>query len=277
MSDPRHLHVLVVDDEPLGRQRVQDLLAREQGIASVTTASSGAEAIARIRERRPDLVLLDVQMPGKTGLDVVRELRDDMPATVFITAYDRHALEAFDLAAVDYLVKPFDDERFEQALARARRRIELEDVSRMRAQLLAALQGSPAPAPLDLHAPAAPSAASAPAATPWLEKITVESRGKVRVIPVADIDYIVASGPYAELHVGERRHLIREAMQTLEDRLDPARFVRIHRSIIVRLDLVDALLKAPGGDYEVQLRNGARLKVSRSRREELERRMGVES
>lgn len=115
----------------------------------------------------------------------------------------------------------------------------------------------------------------APRPAPYLERIPIETRGKVRVVQVNDIEYIVASGPYAELHVGDRTHLIREAMQTLEERLDPARFVRVHRSIIVRLDLIDALLRGAGGDYEVQLRTGARLKVSRSRREELERRMGI--
>ena len=290
MSGTRPLTVLVVDDEPLNRQRVQDLLQAEQGIGQVTTAANGVEAIARIRADRPDLVFLDVQMPGKSGLDVVRELGEEMPATVFVTAHDQHALAAFDLAAVDYLVKPFDDERFEQALQRARRLIELEDVERLRTQLLAALQapGAAAAAEVAGHiarsggasgtvpGPVGPgdAAASGPRAL-YLERIPVETRGKVRVVPVDDIQYIVASGPYAELHTADRTHLIREAMQTLEERLDPARFIRVHRSIIVRLDLVDALLRAPGGDYEVQLRSGARLKVSRSRREELERRMGI--
>lgn len=305
-AEPRLLHVLVVDDESLNRERVQDLLAKESGIGRVATASNGTEAIAAIRSGRPDLVFLDVQMPGKTGLDVVRELGDEMPATVFVTAHDQHALAAFDLAAVDYLVKPFDDERFEQALQRARRLVELEDVGRLRTQLLAALQAPGVAAAADVAnhrrgdaaVDVAGGAGDASAArrpspddavppdevptspvprppTQFLERIPVETRGKVRVVPVGDIEYIVASGPYAELHTGDRTHLIREAMQTLEERLDPARFIRVHRSIIVRLDLIDALLRGAGGDYEVQLRTGARLKVSRSRREELERRMGI--
>lgn len=280
MAERRPLRVLVVDDEALNRQRVEDLLAHENGIAEVHTATNGAEAITHIREHRPDLVFLDVQMPGKTGLDVVRELGESMPPTIFVTAHDEHALAAFDLAAVDYLVKPFDDDRFEQALQRARRHIELEEVDRLRNQLLAALQGGGAipgeAASRDAEGEPAPRV-ERPAAEPprFLERIPIETRGKVRVVPVDDIEYIVASGPYAELHVGDRRHLIREAMQTLEERLDPARFIRVHRSIIVRLDLIDALLRGAGGDYEVQLRTGARLKVSRSRREELERRMGI--
>ena len=236
-------------------------------------------------------------MPGRTGLDVVREIGPDrMPATIFVTAFDQHALAAFDLAALDYLVKPFDDERFEQALRRARRMVELEDVSRLRAQLLAALTGEgalgPRPSALgygtvgNLGAHDLPEAsaegrepraegASRRAESAYLQRIAVESRGKVQVVPVMEIDFIVASGPYAELYVKDRRHLIRESMTTLEERLEPAHFLRIHRSVIVRIDLVETLHKSPGGDYEVQLKGGRRLRVSRSRREELERRLGV--
>jgi two-component system LytT family response regulator len=291
MTPARPLRVLVVDDEPLARQRIEDLLRHEAGVELVGTADSGPAAVERIRALQPDLVFLDVQMPGKTGLDVVREIgAERMPATIFVTAFDQHALAAFDLAALDYLVKPFDDERFEQALRRARRMVELEEVSRLRAQLLAALSGS---APTRTEAPGVPpqyqhgtpvgadhqrssaGGAGSPHQERYLERIAVETRGKVQVVPVADIDFIVASGPYAELYVKDRRHLIRESMTTLEERLDPAHFLRIHRSSIVRIDLVETLHKSPGGDYEVQLKGGRRLRVSRSRREELERRLGV--
>src|SRR5437868_5929401 len=131
------LRVLVVDDEPLNRLRLEDLLRREQGVAEVRSASDGFEAVSAIRSERPDLVFLDVQMPGKSGLDVVREIgADAMPATIFVTAYDQYAVEAFAVAAVDYLVKPFDDERFEEAFRRARRAIAAEDMSRLRERLL---------------------------------------------------------------------------------------------------------------------------------------------
>jgi two-component system LytT family response regulator len=143
----------------------------------------------------------------------------------------------------------------------------MEGLGQLREQLLAVLQAPSAP----LTAPHPPS----PPAPRFIERIAVEMRGKVKSVPVDQIDYIVASGPYAELHVGDRRHLIREAMQTLEERLDPQRFMRVHRSMIVRLDLIETLHRAAGGDYEVQLRNGARVKVSRSRREALERWLGV--
>jgi two-component system LytT family response regulator len=268
------VRVLIVDDEPLARMRLEDLLRHESGAEVVGTAENGVDAVEAIRRLAPDLVFLDVQMPGKTGLEVAREVgAAHMPATIFVTAFDQYALQAFDVAAVDYLVKPFDDERFEEAFRRARRRLALEGMDRLRAQLLTVLQGAP------------PSAGTTPAAPPaetgapkrYLERIAVEVRGKVRPVPVSDIDYITAAGPYAELHVGDRRFVIREAMQTLEERLDPDRFMRVHRSVIVRLDLVEALHRAPGGDYEVQLKGAGRLKVSRSRREALERWLGVSS
>jgi two-component system LytT family response regulator len=201
-----------------------------------------------------------------------------MPATVFVTAYDQYALKAFDMAAIDYLVKPFDDERFEQAFARARRLIELEEVDRLSEQLLAVLQGGGhAGATGGLGgATAHPAGATPGAGKPeYLERIAVETRGQVRVVPVGDIEYITASGPYAELHANGRAHVIRERMQMLEERLDPAKFFRIHRSAIVRLDQIETLLRDPGGDYGVKLRSGVQLSVSRNRVEQLERWMGL--
>jgi len=261
------IRVLVVDDELLARERITDLLAHEPDVEILGTADNGNTAVEAIRAKRPDLVFLDVQMPGKTGLDVVRDVGPDaMPATIFVTAFDQYALRAFDLAALDYLVKPFDDERFEQAFRRARQLIDLREMGKLREQLLAILQQGSTE-----RSDARPTTD----ATPYLERIAVEMRGKVRVVPVEQIDYITADGPYAELHTGERTHLIRETMHTLEERLDPRHFVRIHRSAIVRLQLVDTLLRGGGGDYEVQLKSGLRLPVSRSRREEVERRLGV--
>jgi len=261
------IRVLVVDDELLARERITDLLAHEPDVEILGTADNGNTAVEAIRATRPDLVFLDVQMPGKTGLDVVRDVGPDaMPATIFVTAFDQYALRAFDLAALDYLVKPFDDERFEQAFRRARQLIDLREMGKLREQLLAILQQGSTE-----RSDARPTTD----ATPYLERIAVEMRGKVRVVPVEQIDYITADGPYAELHTGERTHLIRETMHTLEERLDRRHFVRIHRSAIVRLQLVDTLLRGGGGDYEVQLKSGLRLPVSRSRREEVERRLGV--
>jgi two-component system, LytTR family, response regulator len=259
----RPLRVLIVDDEPLARQRLVDLLEGRSGVAVVGEATNGREALEAIQKLQPDLVFLDVQMPGMTGLEVVREIGPEhMPLTVFVTAYDQYALKAFEVAAVDYLLKPFDDERFEQAFERACRFWKLREVETLRERLLALLQSEQ-------------TASSKPQASPYLERIAVKMRGQVRVIPVQEIEYITASGPYAELHVGNQVYVIREQMQTLEERLSPEKFIRIHRSAIVRIDLIDVLLRGAGGRYAVRLKNGVRLKVSRNRREALERRLGL--
>jgi two-component system, LytTR family, response regulator len=232
------IRAVIADDEFLARQRIEDLLAKEKDVEIVATASDGDAAVEVIRRESPDLVFLDVQMPNRTGVEVAETIGSDMPATIFTTAYEKFALKAFDVAAVDYLVKPFDDERFAQALARARHRIELEQASR-------------------------------PHEHPYLESIAVEGRGQTRVVPVGKIDYITASGPYAELHVGAQTFAVREKMHALEEQLDPAEFFRIHRSAIVRLDRIDTLRHAAGGDYAVRLKDGTELSVSRARRDAL--------
>ena len=261
MTEAKPLRVLIADDERLARQRLEDLLRYEDNVEIVGRTDNGLATIAAIRDLEPDIVFLDIQMPGKTGLEVVREIGAvDMPPVIFTTAYD-HAVAAFDLAAIDYLIKPFDDERFEKAFRRARKMIELNQVSRLSDELRALLRAG--------------AGQAGPAKSQYLERIAVEMRGQVRVVPVKQIDYMVASGPYAELFVGDKRYLIRERMQTLEERLDPAKFFRIHRSAIVRLDLIDTLIKNPGGDYGVQLKGGVKLKVSRSRFESLDTLLGV--
>jgi two-component system LytT family response regulator len=267
----RVLRVLVVDDEPLGRQRLLDLLHDEIDVEVVGIAADGAAAVEAIRSVRPDLVFLDVQMPRMSGLDVVHAIGPgEMPATIFVTAYDQYALDAFDSAAVDYLVKPFKDDRFEEAVRRARRRVESESRERLHEQLMALLQGGPSAV---VEPPPLPDAPIRQEET-YLERIAVQMRGKMRVVPVSQIDYVTASGQYVELHAGAHRYIIRESLQHLEGRLDPEHFIRVHRSAIVRLSLVDTLLRREGSDYQIQLKGGARLSVGRSRREALERRLG---
>jgi two-component system LytT family response regulator len=257
----RALRVLIADDERLSRQRLEDLLARESNVEVAGLTDNGVSTVNAIRELGPDLVFLDIQMPGKTGLEVVREIGvDAMPPVIFTTAYD-HAIDAFDLAAIDYLVKPYDDERFERAFHRARKMIELNQVSKLSDELRELLGKG--------------SSSTSGEKSRYLERIAVEMRGQVRVVPVKQIDYMIASGPYAELYVADKRYLIRERMQTLEERLDPAKFFRIHRSAIVRLDLIETLIRNPGGDYAVLLKGGVKLKVSRGRFERLEELMGV--
>jgi two-component system LytT family response regulator len=260
VSDSKRLRVLIADDERLARQRIEDLLAHERNVEIVGQTDNGSSTVETIRELKPDLVFLDIQMPGKTGLEVVREIgAGSMPPVIFTTAYD-HAVAAFDLAAIDYLIKPFDDERFEKAFHRARQLIELKQVAKLTDELRSLLSAA--------HGGSEPR-------SQYLERIAVEMRGQVRVVPVKHIDYMIASGPYAELFVADKRYLIRERMQTLEERLDPAKFFRIHRSAIVRLDLIETLIRNPGGDYAVLLKGGVKLKVSRGRFEKLEELMGL--
>lgn len=259
---------MIIDDEPLARQRIEDLLGKAEDVEIVGRIDSGRVAVEAIREQDPDLVFLDVQMPGMTGLEVVAAIGGDaMPSTIFVTAYDQFALNAFDLAAVDYLVKPFDDERFETALERARRKIELEEVGVMTRRLIEVLEGEGSRG----------SGGTTATERRWAETIPVETRGQVRFVPVDRIDFISADGPYAELHVGDKSLAIRERMHVLEERLDPAKFVRIHRSTIVQVDRIERFLRGSGGDYAIRLKSGKELAVSRRRREELERRLGIRS
>jgi two-component system LytT family response regulator len=265
--DAAPIRALIVDDEPLARERLQELLDEAPAVTVVGTAEDGLDAVENIREKAPDLVFLDVQMPGMNGIDVIEEIgADDMPVTVFVTAYDQYAIKAFDLAAVDYLLKPFDDERFEQALRRAREQIANRADEAISERLLHLLQERDSSL-LDEENPRD---------EPYLERIAVQGRGKARIVPVDDLTHITADGSYAELHTDDDTYVIRERMKTLAARLDPDMFVRVHRSAIVRLDEVELILRGGGGNYAVRLKDGTRLSVSRSRVDELQDRLGVD-
>ena len=265
--DTSPLRALIVDDEPLARERLHELLADAPAVTVVGTAEDGFEAVDAIRGRGPDLVFLDVQMPGMNGIDVIEEIgTDDMPVTVFVTAYDQYAIKAFDLAAVDYLLKPFDDERFTEALRRAREQITSREGEAISDRLLRLLQDRD------------PSLLEEESARdePYLERIAVQGRGKARIVPVDDLTHITADGSYAELHTGDDTYVIRERMKTLAARLDPDTFVRVHRSAIVRIDEIEMILRGGGGNYAVRLQDGTRVSVSRSRVDELQDRLGVD-
>lgn len=264
MTANRQLHVLIVDDEQAARQRLGDLLAHEPDVEVVDQATNGREAIEAIDRLAPDLVFLDVQMPGLTGIDVVQEVGPEhMPAVIFATAYDQYAIDAFDMAAVDYLLKPYDDERFEQALSRAREQLATEAMDDLTRRLKTLLGKDSASAPAGRTEPQ------------YLERIGVDMRGQMRIVPVEQIDFITASGPYAELHVGDDTFVIRERMKVLDERLDPDQFVRIHRSTIVQIDRIESLKYSSGGEYAVCLRDGRLLRVSRSRYEALRQQLGL--
>lgn len=261
------LRVLIVDDELLAREHLKELLLTLPYLEISGEAENGLDAIKSIQETAPDIVFLDVQMPGMNGIDVLKSLDPStLPIVIFVTAYDHYALRAFDLAAVDYLLKPFDDERLEKSVQRARKLHELkqskETANHIR-KTLEYLSTNYA----DVERP--------PAANPPLARIAIESRGQVRIVLTEEIDYITASGVYAELHVGQKTHVVRERMQVLEGKLDSQMFFRIHRSIIVQLNRIDVLLRQAGGDYNLRLKNGTTLPVSRNRIDELETWMGV--
>ncbi len=215
----------------------------------------------RIEELEPDLVFLDVKMPGRSGLEVLRSVPPEKaPAVVLVTAFDEYAVEAFELAALDYLVKPFDDERFAGAFERARERIRADSVREAHDRLLTALAG----------------AARSDQEGEYLERIGIQSGGRIRVVSVADVDYVTANGNYVDLHVGDRTHLVRESLKNLERRMDPSRFCRIHRSAIVNLERVDAIRRKSYGDLVVELSTGTTLKASRTYRDKLAEALGIE-
>lgn len=265
----RRIRALIVDDEPLARRGVSARLAGEDDFEVVGEAASGREALRMITELAPDLVFLDVQMPGIDGFGVVDGVGPDrMPVTVFLTAYDQHALRAFEADALDYLLKPIDDERFAQALARARRRIEEQRESALGRKLTAVLAEV---GPVDATLPQGPPEAGT---TRTVERFLIKGGGRMHVVPVDEVDWLEAAGDYVRLHVGEKTHLLRETMGTIEAKLDPQRFARIHRSTIVNLERIRELQPYFNREYIVVLKDGTKLKLSRSYRERLDLHFG---
>jgi two-component system LytT family response regulator len=245
------IRALIVDDERLARQKVHRFLASAKDVEVVGECASGAEAVQAIRRERPDLVFLDVQMPGLDGFDVLQEAGpSNVGGVIFVTAHDEHAVRAFEVQALDYLLKPFDAPRFHAALDRARRR-GAGELHRKLEQLL-----------VDLGREGGRERGRA-------DRLLVRSTGRIRFVRVDDIDWIEAEDNYARLHVGKESHLVRETMSALEGRLDPARFVRVHRKAIVNLDAIAEVRALARGDYEVLLRIGTTVAVGRSYRDRL--------
>jgi two-component system, LytTR family, response regulator len=238
------IRVLVVDDESLARRNLTVLLRRDPDVGSVAECESGLEAIEAIRQSKPDLVVLDVQMPECGGFDVLELLGGDLPpAIIFATAYEEYALRAFEAGALDYLLKPFDDARFARALTRAKDKI----------------------------------AHYTPRQPPRAERLIVKGRGQVLFLDVADIDWVEAAGYYACVHVGTDTHVMRRTLSDLERDLGNEKFIRIHRSIIVNLERIHGLELQSGGEYEVVLQSRVRLQLSRRFRKRLQLRLGAMS
>jgi two-component system LytT family response regulator len=236
---PRPIRTLIVDDEPMARASIRVLLGADPDIEIVGECSSGADAVTAIAAQSPELVFLDVQMPRMTGFEVLAAVGDERRfSVVFVTAYDAYALAAFDVQALDYVLKPFDDQRFERAVERAKSRVRDTRADRTDA-------------------------------TDRIERIAIREGARTVLVALPDIDWIEASDYYVQLHVGERTYLHREPMRDLEARLDPRRFVRIHRSAIVAIDRVAELRPSSHGDHCVRLRDGTELRLSRTRRARL--------
>ena len=245
------LTTLIVDDEPLAREGLRELLSRDADVSAIREAKDGREAVAAIRESHPDLVFLDVQMPEMDGFAVVRKIgAEHMPAVVFVTAHDQYAIQAFEINALDYLLKPVIEERFVKALVRAKSRIHLDTTVDLSRQITGLIE----------------SIASPPRC---VKRLAVRSAAKTLFVDVEDVDWIEAAENYVELHVGRANHLLHVTMNTIEKSLDPQIFLRIHRSIIVNLGRIKSLESGTHGEYVVTLQDGSRLQSSRTYSERL--------
>jgi two-component system LytT family response regulator len=245
------IRTLIVDDEPLARRGIRAHLGTEKDIEIIGECGNGADALKAIEALGPDLIFLDVQMPELDGFGVLEAMEvEKMPAVIFVTAYDKFALRAFEVNAVDYLLKPFDPERLHQALQRARATLEhqsLGDLNRRLQNLLASLSSS----------------------GKFVERLVIKASGKISFLSVDEIDWIEAADNYVRLHAGRDAHLLRKTMTSLEERLDPSKFIRIHRSTMVNIARIKELYPLLKGDYEIVLKTGARLASGRGYRERL--------
>jgi two-component system LytT family response regulator len=249
-----NLRVAIVDDEPVARRRIRRLLRPERGLTIVAECGDGAAAVQAIRSFAPDLVFLDVQMPELDGFGVLRALTPGpLPAVIFVTAFDRYAIAAFEVHALDYLLKPVSADRCARAVAHARAAI-AEQRAAADPGILAMLGET--------------------AGRRWLTRLPVRAGGKVAIVDLADVDWIQAADNYVTLHAGGREHMLRETLGRLERELDPDRFVRIHRSVIVQFDRIRELRPAFHGDFVLVLRDGTQLTLSRGYRAKVEQVLG---
>jgi two-component system LytT family response regulator len=265
---------LVCDDEPDAREGLIELLKTDPDVSLVGEARNGVEAATAIRLLSPDLVFLDVQMPKLDGLAMLEQLREatSTPVVVFVTAYDEYALKAFELHALDYLLKPFSDARFREALATAKMRVRERRACALGLQIASLLQASPEAR--DAVQPESGRATQSATERRYLEHVMVRVGGRVNLVRVEDIDWIEADDYCARLHVKGRAYLLRQTMRQLEQQLDPHQFVRVHRSSIVRIDCLRTLEPYVKGSHVLTLHDGTRLTLSRARRGALEAALG---
>jgi two-component system, LytTR family, response regulator len=256
MNEKAAYRILIVDDEQPARQRLHELIEGDPDVGDIMEVENGLDAVEAILQKQPDIVFLDVQMPGLDGLGVIDTIGiGRMPVTVFVTAFDQHAVRAFESSAIDYVLKPYGDERMEAAFARAKARLDDENVREFGQSMLKLLDGRR----LD---------------NTYLDRIVIRERDKTQLIRVDTIDCIESAGVYVALHVGDERVIHRAALSELIGRLDPRRFVRVHRSAVVNIDSILHLEPATHGEFDLVLRGGQRIHVSRTFRPLLEARLG---
>lgn len=254
----KKIRALIVDDEPLARRRVRKLLSTDPQIEIIGECANGSDAIAQLQTESPHLVFLDVQMPRINGFDVLEAVdKEKMPLVIFVTAYDKYAVRAFEVHAIDYLLKPYSVSRFQEAVQQAKHRLQTEhneDITARTFALLEELKNN----------------------SRYIERLTIKTNDCVLFIKVADIDWIEAQDKYVRLHVGRESHLLREAISNLEARLDPKQFLRVHRSHIVNIDRIQKLEAWFHNEYKVVLRDGTKLIMSRSQRKRLSEILGCD-
>jgi len=258
MTDSSLIRVLLVDDEPLAREMLREMLKGDPQVAIVGESCNGREALEAIRRHSPDLVFLDVQMPEVGGFEVLSSLgKEEIPHVIFVTAYDQYAVRAFEVQALDYLLKPFDQERFDVSWQRARAQVirDRNGVRDMDQRILALLE--------ELKADKS-----------YLERLVIKTGGRIYFLETAEIDWIEAEGNYVSVHSAKKSHLLRETISSLESQLDPRKFVRIHRSSIVRLDFIKELQPWFHGEYRIILQDGTQLTLSRNHRDKLQEALG---
>jgi two-component system LytT family response regulator len=248
----RRIRVLVVDDEPLAREKIRTMVRDDPEVEIVGECVNGGEAVAAVQELKPDLLLLDVQMPEVDGFAVLDALKAErMPLVIFVTAYDHYAVHAFEVHALDYLLKPFDRERFEAAMLRAKAQIRRERDGSLDERILALLK-------------------QIEAESKHLERLVIKTGGRVFFLATEEVDWIEAEGNYVSVHTAKKSYLLRETISSLETQLDPKKFIRIHRSTIVNISRIRELQSWSHGEYHVILYNGKELTLSRNYRENLQ-------
>jgi two-component system LytT family response regulator len=256
MTESPLINVLLVDDEPLAREMLREMLQSDPHVVIVGESVNGREAVEAIRAHSPDLIFLDVQMPELGGFDVLAALAPDrIPYVIFVTAYDQYAVRAFEVNALDYLLKPFDQERFDISWQRAKAQIMRDRNGGMDQRILALLE-------------------ELKAGNKYLERLVIKAGGRIYFLEMNEIDWIEAEGNYVSVHCAKKSHLLRETISSLDAQLDPKKFVRVHRSSIVRIDRIQELQPWFHGEYRIILQNGTQLTLSRNYRDKLQEALG---